>query len=79
VGLPFERTWLKDSSRAIGVHLLAGLEYPIFKSLFLGCEIKYSYVEGSWELENQNTGEVTEIKNLNIGGTSIRLGLNYKF
>lgn len=79
VGLPFERTWLKDSSSPIGVHLLAGLEYPIFKSLFLGCEIKYSYVEGSWELEDQDTDEVTEIKNLNIGGTSIRLGLNYKF
>ena len=79
VGLPFERIWLKDSSIPIGMHLLAGLEYPIYKGLYIGGEIKYSYVEGSWELEDQDTGEVTEIKGLNIGGTSIRLGLNYRF
>ncbi len=79
LGLPLERIWLKDSSSKIGVNLIAGLEYPIFKKLFFGSEIKYSYVPGSWKLEDQDTGETTEIKGLNIGGTSIRLGLSYWF
>jgi len=80
VGMPLFRRWLKDSlSISIGVHMLVGLEYPMSKGLFIGGEIKYSYVPSTWELEDQDRGFVIEIKDLNIGGTSMRLGLSYRF
>lgn len=78
----FERTWDKGSSNPIGIHVLAGLDYPLFRGIFLSGEIKYSYINSDWDIDrtiNNLTPSKIEMKDLNIGGTSILMGLNYRF
>lgn len=78
-GTLFERTWLKGDMIPIGIHFLAGLNFPIYHNLHLGGELKYCYVEGDLTLKNVDTDQKTKLYNLNLGGTSLRFGLNYRF
>lgn len=75
----YSRTWLKGSSAPFGVHFLTGIDYDLWRNLYLQFEYRYSYAELNWELKNQDTDEREKIKNLDIGGTSLKLGLGYSF
>jgi len=74
-----ERTWLKGSSTPIGGNLTAGFDYPLYSHLLINCEAEYSYVKTDWEIQNVDTNERIELKNSNIGGISLRLGLAFEF
>ncbi len=75
----YRREWLKGSSAPFGVHFLTGIDYDLWRNLYLQFEYRYSYAELNWELKDQDTDEREEIKNLDIGGTSLKLGLGYSF
>jgi len=78
-GYSYNRVWLKGSSAPFGVHFLTGIDYDLWWNLCLQFEYRYSYVELNWELKDQDTDEREKIKNLDIGGTSLKLGLGYSF
>ncbi len=78
-GNSYGRTWLKGSSAPFGVHFLTGIDYHLWRNLYLQFEYRYSYAELNWELKYEDTDEREEIKNLDIGGTSLKLGLGYSF
>ena len=77
--LSMDRDWDKGSKTFIGVHFLSGLDFPIYHDLYFCGELKYSYVSGDFEIKDEDTKDVLKYDNLNIGGTSLRAGLNYKF
>ncbi len=78
-GNSYSRTWLKGSSAPFGVHFLTGIDYDLWRNLYLQFEYRYSYVESDWELKDQDTDEREKIRDLDIGGTSLKLGLGYSF
>lgn len=69
---------LRDET-AISISFLAGFDYPLIGSIFLNCELGYEYAESDWELEISDSDRSVELRDLNIGGTSLRLGLGYEF
>lgn len=75
----YNRTWLKGSSAPFGVHFLTGIDYDLWRNLYLQFEYRYSYVDSDWELKDQDTDEREKIRDLDIGGTSLKLGLGYGF
>ncbi|MEE9554344.1 MAG: outer membrane beta-barrel protein [candidate division Zixibacteria bacterium] len=75
----FERDWFKGSKTAPGVNVLAGLEYVLYKGLRFGIEFSHSYVSADWRIDDEDSDSNIEYDNLNIGGSSIRLGLIYHF
>jgi opacity protein-like surface antigen len=78
-GSSYRREWLKGSSAPFGVHFLAGIDYDLWRNLYLQFEYRYSYVDSDWELKDQDTDEREKIRDLDIGGTSLKLGLGYSF
>lgn len=78
-GSTYNRTWLKGSSTPVGVHFLTGIDYDLWRNLYLQFEYRYSYVDSDWELKDQDTDEREMIRDLDIGGTSLKLGLGYSF
>lgn len=64
---------------ALGIRFLSGFDYTLYKNAFLGCELGYSFVERDFELENPNNDNIIKIHDLNVGGTSLRFGLGYRF
>jgi opacity protein-like surface antigen len=69
----------KASSTPIGINFLVGLEYVLIGNIILNCEMGYEYAESDWELEISDSDRNSELRDLNIGGTSLRLGLGYEF
>ena len=76
---PFTRNWDKGSRKLMGVHFLTGLDFLIYSKLYFSGDLKYCYVSGDLKIRDVDSGSVMEVKNLNIGGTSLRVGLNFKF
>jgi hypothetical protein len=77
--VPYNRMWLKESSVLPGFHFLAGFDYRLFKKLFAGFEYRYNFAVGDFHLDNVDNDQRTNIYDLNIGGTSLRLGFGYRF
>jgi len=69
----------KASSTPIGINFMVGLEYALMGNVFLNGELVYEYAESDWELEISDSDRSLELRDLNIGGTSLRLGLGYEF
>lgn len=74
-----ERTWLKGSSNIIGVHFLTGFNCPLYYDILFDCELRYSYAETDLKIKDVDKNTETELKNLNIGGVSLKLGLGFRF
>ena len=79
ITVPYDRRWFKESSVLPGFHFLAGFDYRIFKEFFAGFEYRYNYAVGDFHLENVDNDYTTNIYDLNLGGTSLRFGIGYKF
>lgn len=75
----FSRTWQKGSARPLGVNFLGGFNAFLYRNLYLNGELRYSLIEGTWKITDQDTKEQIEYQSLNIGGVSINLGLGYSF
>lgn len=75
----FEREWLKGSANPVGIHFMAGFQRSFYNKLYFDAELRYSYVENDWELEDVDTREKTYPYDLNTGGTSLKLGLGHQF
>ncbi len=69
----------KASSTPIGINFMVGFEYVLIGNVFLNGELGYEYAESDWELEISDSDRSLELRDLNIGGTSLRLGLGYEF
>jgi len=69
----------KGSSNPIGIHFLVGFEYPLYYSIIFDFEFRYSFVQSDWKIENQDTKTVDKYHNLNIGGTTLMIGLGFNF
>jgi hypothetical protein len=69
----------KASSTPIGINFMVGFEYVLIGNVFLNGELGYEYAESDWEFEISDSGRSLEMRDLNIGGTSLRLGLGYEF
>ncbi len=69
---------LRDET-ATSISFLAGFDYPLIGNIFLNCELVYEYAESDWELEISDSDRSLELRDLNIGGSSLRLGLGYEF
>ena len=79
ISVPYNRTWLKESKVLPGFHLLAGFDYRIVKELFAGFEYRYNIAVGHFHLDNVDNDQRINIYDLNVGGTSLRFGLGYRF
>jgi opacity protein-like surface antigen len=75
----YVRAWYEGSATPLGLHALAGVDYRVWKNLYLNFEYRYSYVEIDWELKDQDTDERRKLDDVGIGGTSLKLGLGYGF
>lgn len=75
----FGRVWEKGSKTVFGACVIAGLDYILPGGLFFGIECRYSYAPSDWKFENQDSDSFIESKDLNIGGTSLKAGLGYRF
>lgn len=69
----------KASATPMGINFMVGLEYVLIGNVFLNGELGYEYAESDWELEISDSDRSFELRDLNIGGTSLRLGLGYEF
>ncbi len=69
----------KASATPIGINFVVGFEYVLIGNVFLNGELGYEYAESDWELEISDSDRSFELRDLNIGGTSLRLGLGYEF
>lgn len=68
-----------QNETATSISFLAGFDYPLIWSIFLNGELVYEYAEADWEFKISGRDMKTELRDLNIGGTSLRLGLGYEF
>ncbi len=73
------RTWTKGTAAPIGMHFLAGFNYPVYRNILFDCEFRYRQINGNWKIKNVDDKTETEYRDLNTGGISIRLGLSYRF
>ena len=73
------RLWLKGSANPVDFHFLAGFTFPIYYDLLFNGEIEYSYAPADWKIKNVDTTDEVEMKNLNIGGVALKLGLAFRF
>ncbi len=73
------RTWKKGTATPVGMHFLAGFNFPAYRGVLFDCEFRYRQINGNWKIKNVDTNIVDEFRDLNTGGISIRLGLSYKF
>ncbi len=72
-------TIYKGTSNPLLLSFVAGFDYSLAWNMTLNCEFEYEYAESDWRLESSVSVYESEIRNLNIGGTSIRLGIGYGF
>jgi outer membrane protein W len=75
----FHQAREEGSLTPIGFHFLAGYNLKVNYDLYANLEFRYSFINGDWNIENKDTKRVIEYRNLNIGGTSLNIGLGYKF
>jgi hypothetical protein len=75
----FSRTWQKGSAKPLGVNFLDGFNAYVYRDIYFNGELRYSLIEGTWKITDQDTKEQIEYQSLNIGGVSINLGLGYSF
>ncbi len=73
------REWYKGTDVSPGVHFMVGLDYKIFREFILKGEYRYSYIYSDWQLENQDNDDFIRVFDLNLGGTSLRIGVGYNF
>jgi opacity protein-like surface antigen len=77
LGLP--PTIYEGSSNPLVLSFVAGFDYSLVWKLTLDCEFEYDFAESDWKLDSSVPGLESEIRNLNIGGTTIRVGIGYGF
>jgi hypothetical protein len=58
--------------------MLAGLDFPLANRLFIDAEICYSYFSSDWNLERKGSTPI-RLENINIGGTSLKIGIERRF
>jgi opacity protein-like surface antigen len=69
----------RSSSDPMVLGFLAGFDYALIANVILQCEFEYDCAESDWKLELSSIGGGSEVRNLNIGGTTIRAGIGYGF
>jgi len=74
-----QRTWLKGSSDPFELHFLMGADFPIYYDLLFEAQFKYALTHSDWKLNNEDSGAVSEMRGLNIGGVVLGFGLSYQF
>ncbi|MFC2129175.1 hypothetical protein ACFLQX_00170 [Bacteroidota bacterium] len=74
-----DRTWLTGSATSVDFQFLAGFDFPLYHDILFNGEFGYSYAPTNWEIENVDNNNMTQIKNLNMGGVAIKLGVAYRF
>jgi hypothetical protein len=75
----FHRETAKGNSNPVGIHVISGFEYPIFHTLTMSLEFRYSFVQSNWKIKDQDSKEMMEYRNLNTGGCSLLIGIGYNF
>ena len=73
------RTWTKGSSVPVGINICSGLDYAFYHDLIVNFEVDYSYILASLKIKNVDTNDEVEMKNLNLGGVTFKLGLAFRF
>jgi hypothetical protein len=58
--------------------ILTGFDIPLSRGLFLQTEIRYSYCSSDWDLYYDGF-TTKKVENVNIGGTTLQLGLERRF
>lgn len=73
------RTWLKGSANPIDFLFKSGFIFPVYYDLLLTGEISYDYAATTWKIEDVDSGDQYEMRDLNIGGVSLKIGLAFRF
>ncbi len=76
---PLGESLRDETTTPITISFLAGFDYALIGNIFLNGELGYEYAESDWELAISDSDRSLELRDLNIGGTSLRLGLGYEF
>jgi len=74
-----QRTWLKGSKNPVGFHFISGFSFPIYRDLLFNFQFKYNYASADWKIEDVDSNDEIEYKNLNIGGVSLNFGIGFRF
>ena len=72
------RNWVKGDEVSPGIQFMTGLSVSLSSNILVLFECNYSYFSSDWEIENQDSGEMTKYIGLNTGGTSLSLGIAYR-
>ena len=75
----YHSDFAKGSSSPVGIHIINGFEYPLYHSITISFEFKYSFTQSNWEIKNEDSKEIIEYQNLNTGGCSLLIGIGYNF
>lgn len=73
------RTWLRGSTNMPDWHFVTGFTFPMYHDIIFNGEMEYCFEPANWKIRNVDTGDVTKLNNLNIGGASMKVGLAYQF
>jgi hypothetical protein len=57
---------------------MTGFSFYLSQHVMALFEYSYSYFSSDWEVKNQDTDEVVKMIGLNMGGTSLTLGIAYR-
>ncbi len=71
------RTWMKGSAMPVGIHFLTGFSCPLYGDLFFTGNLEYSFASTDMKVKNADNNDEREIRDLNIGGMTISLGLAF--
>jgi hypothetical protein len=71
-------TTIKDNTIVPELFMLAGFDIPLTNKFFIDAEIRYSYSHSDWKLEGDGQHPV-RLDDVNIGGTTMQIGLERRF
>lgn len=73
------RVWTKGNSVPIGINICGGLDYAFYHDIIVNFEVGYSYTPTNLKIKNVDTNDQIEMRKLNLGGVTFKLGLAFRF
>ncbi len=75
----FRLEQFEGKSMAMSFHFLSGFEYAIFPRFPLQLEFRYDFAPSDVRLDKIDSEITRELKDINLGGVSLRIGAGFRF